>query len=194
MLLKTVQLADQEIYVFDLEIADNQRYRRRALLDHALTDYFFDHEQVSYIYHQAGKSAQLRLEPLMLQTLASDKPSQDDYCLAISYALPLVAVTWAKDKLAVDMCRVNAFEQMTDIEMQQFCQLYLPELLQQDINSSTLAKHWCIYEAKLKYLGLALQEYSADLQQKLANLAVQSVQTGQYWLSLVQSAERKLLI
>lgn len=192
MYVDHLTLGSQTIHLFDLGITSAQRHRRRHILDSELTDYFFDNAQTSYLYHQPGQPAKLRLEPLVLHSIT--QPTQvdrQDYLLAISYALPLVAVTWSTHRVAVDICQPSAFNDMDDEEINDFCQLYCPDLLKNGTPTiDDLAKHWSAYEAKLKALDLPLQAFDSQLAARFTQ--VDSVHQSlvyrnqRYWLSLSQ--------
>lgn len=196
MYLKTITLNHQQIHLFDLQISRTQRRCRRAILDNELTDYFFDHDQISYIFHQAGHPAKLRLEPLMLQSITQPKSvSKIDYHLAISYALPLVAVMWSDQRVALDLCHISDFDGMSEQEISTFWELYFPNdrptgLKHGTSSAETLAKHWSAYEAKLKALGLPLQQYSPLLVEKFSQLTLvsQVIEHGGKQFSLSMAA------
>ncbi len=208
MLLQQLTLADQQIYVFDLQLPVSQRVQRRQCLDSELTDYFFDNNQLSYIWHQAGKPAQLRLESIATAYQSTNEQAAsnvlvDNYQLAISYGLPLAAVCWSKQPIGMDMCDTQAFLDMDDTEQQTFCQTYFPDYLdtlqytqrhghakdKYAQISEQLAKQWSIYEAKLKFLQRPLQTYSAELAQAFLPLSEVSqkiiTQHQHFWLTLV---------
>lgn len=193
MYVDHLTLGGQTIHLFDLGITTAERHRRRNILDSELTDYFFDHAQTSYLYHQPGQAAKLRLEPLVLQSLTQPKPvAKQDFRLAISYALPLVAVAWSTQNVALDICQQSAFDTMTSDEIHDFCALYLPALLDNGLPSKIeLAKHWSTYEAKLKALSLPLQEFDNQLAERFRQ--IDSVHESffyrnqRYWLSLSQT-------
>lgn len=192
MYVDHLTLGSQTIHLFDLGITSAQRHRRRTMLDSELTDYFFDNAQTSYLYHQPGQPAKLRLEPLVLQSLTEPKQvDTQDYRLAISYALPLAAVTWSAQPLALDICPPSAFSDMSDDEINDFCQLYFPDLLKNGIpNKNDLAKQWSAYEANLKALNLPLQEFDSQLAEQFAQVDSMHesffYRNQRYWLSLSQ--------
>ena len=158
MLVDTLTLAGQTVLLFDLNIVSRERHQRHTILDKCLTDYFFEQGYFSYILHQPGKPAQLRLYPVHANLSdIQTKSVAVDYRLAISYALPLVAVSWSVHALAIDLAKVTDF-QFDESERQTFCQSYLPDLAAcPTVTNERLAQHWSSYEAALKCLGLPLQ-------------------------------------
>lgn len=191
-------LNQQPIWVFDLHLSNTARSQRRAVLDAILSQFL-----PTYIAH----SSQNRVPPAVWQTLSQfcqiiHRPAQpaqavflDDngekltLTLAISYALPYVAVALSPQKIGLDMCAVADFAPMSFSERQQFCQDYFPcEPITREAIS--LANYWSQLEAKLKYWQMPLSEAMQDIAkfQALPAVAVSSktitLATQTYWLSM----------
>lgn len=212
-ILNTVSenLARQTVWMFDLTLGVSERSQRHAKLDRVLAQFFNQLKknppanmadfwqnigQFSHIIHAPAKPAKAVFLDKLGEKIA--------YTLAISYALPYVAVALTPLKhFGLDICAVQAFDSMDLAERQQFCHDYFAPVLGSTVpismttfstNRNDMAKCWSAYEATLKCLalgldrGLDMRQLNAPFYQQLENITVSSekvtLDNGEFWLSM----------
>lgn len=190
--LQTIVLNYQFIYLFDLNLPTTARSQRQAVLDKVLTQFFQKQlsknptqfwqifTQFSQIIHTQGQPA---------QAIFLDKNGEKiSVNLAISYALPFVAVALSMDKIGLDLCAVADFDGMNQPEKIHFCQDYFPQI-PVTTDNSTLAKNWSSLEASLKYQQITLAQ-AVESPSWLQGITVISEQISfnekNFWLSLAK--------
>lgn len=194
---QTIVLNYQFIYLFDLNLPNTARSQRQAVLDKVLTQFFQkqltenptqfwqNFQQFSQIIHRQGQPAQAIF--LAKKNLASNG-EKISVNLAISYALPFVAVALSMDKIGLDLCAVADFDGMNQPEKIHFCQDYFPHL-PVTTDNSTLAKNWSSLEASLKYQQITLAQ-AVESPSWLQGITVISEQISfnekNFWLSLAK--------
>lgn len=180
---------NQQVLIFNLGIAQLQRSDRHRLLDSKLSQWFAKQNLVCQIIHTPAKPAVL---------LLTNQHTTHHYQLAISYALPWVAVSWLPNSagaIGIDLVAISEFESMAQAERQIFAEQYFPKQAMGILDNNTMAKNWADFEAKLKCLRLPLQPYTLCLEQVFQQLTTDhiplmlpfnSLITKPYWLSFVK--------
>lgn len=193
---QTIVLNYQFIYLFDLNLPNTARSQRQAVLDKVLTQFFQSHlnkhhddnqSEFWQNFHQFSQIIHTKEQPA--QAIFLDKNGEKiSVNLAISYALPFVAVALSMDKIGLDLCAVADFDGMNQPEKIHFCQDYFPHL-PVTTDNSTLAKNWSSLEASLKYQQITLAQAVENplLLQDLTVVSEQiSLNDNIFWLSLAK--------